>query len=310
MYIPLGSQEKLDYDEDQDGSSLAGISLRSPRECFQRRWRGCAFAIANILFFCISISTLIAAILLSERDRHSLYTTSLNPLLKKTSYFCKSSFLLQCLHRLTSTAPLFDRLPVALLIEHNNNTLYNRNIYSSLPSPSVDAAWDTLSQIRLTTVSTADIVTLGKDPSLTVRSPHDPDAHVVMVTVNHQLHCLNSLRKNLFPAYYFPNGSSAPLHTDHLLHCLELLRHTLTCNANLDLITYNWMEIQSDPVPDFNVNMVCRDWEGLTAWQDQMAIDMAEWPWQRQGGERNVSAPWQWWELWRNMHPEDTQQPR
>jgi len=139
---------------------------------------------------------------------------------------------------------------------------------------------------------------LGKDPEYVVHAPGDRDAHLAMTTVNHQIHCLATLRRNFFFSRLYPNGSSSLIHWDHLYHCLDLLLQTLQCNANVDLITYNWMEEIDIAQPDFNVKMVCRDWSALKKYQNENELD----PWESVGGwkrpedgnYRNVTLPWQW----------------
>lgn len=149
------------------------------------------------------------------------------------------------------------------------------------------------------TISSEDIRKIGKDPSLTVHEPGNTDAHLVLPSVNHQLHCLNGLRKNIFADYYYPGGSEEPLHWDHLYHCLDLVLQALQCNSNVDLITYNWMELVETPQPDFTMNMVCRDWSALKRWQDEFQLDEYETVggWKREDGDKNVSVPWQWRKL-------------
>jgi hypothetical protein len=120
-------------------------------------------------------------------------------------------------------------------------------------------------------VTTDDILRAGKDPAYTVQHPNNPDAYMVMMNVNHQLHCLNSIRKNLHPEYYYPEGTNSTLHNDHLYHCIHLIMQAMTCNSDLDIITFNWMEEINTPVPDFSVNKVCRNFRRLKSEQD------AEW---------------------------------
>jgi len=44
------------------------------------------------------------------------------------------------------------------------------------------------------------------------------------------------------------------------------------CSASVDLIPYNWMEIQADPVPDFVAKGKCRDFGALKRWQMETGI--------------------------------------
>ncbi|RFU34064.1 hypothetical protein B7463_g2296, partial [Scytalidium lignicola] len=163
--------------------------------------------------------------------------------------------------------------PFATPTEHIfiDNELFGNSIFRELPSPEVDAAWAAITRMGVTAVTKSDIVRAGKDPAYVVKHPKDPDAYMVMINVNHQLHCLNSIRKAMHPDYYYPDGVDSPLYHDHLYHCVHLILQVLTCNSDLDLVTFNWVEQIDTPQPDFSVNKVCRNFERLKSAQD------AEW---------------------------------
>jgi hypothetical protein len=112
---------------------------------------------------------------------------------------------------------------------------------------------------RFSTITSADVRCIGKDPSLTVHLPHNPDAHIILPTVVHQIHCLDSIRKMVFHDHYFPHGSNSPLHWDHLQHCIGLVLDGLRCASSVDPIVMNWMQDQEGPVLDFDISMKCRD---------------------------------------------------
>lgn len=50
-------------------------------------------------------------------------------------------------------------------------------------------------------------------------------------------------------------------------HCVEILEENLVCNANLDVVTFNWKETQDRPFPDFSANKKCTNAEILVDWQ-------------------------------------------
>ncbi|KAH8665683.1 hypothetical protein BGZ61DRAFT_366243, partial [Ilyonectria robusta] len=55
-------------------------------------------------------------------------------------------------------------------------------------------------------------------------------------------------------------------------HCTDILMQHLMCNGNLDIITFNWVETQSNPFPDFAVNHQCRDFDAIYEWQDKHSV--------------------------------------
>ena len=142
------------------------------------------------------------------------------------------------------------------------------------PSPDVDAAWDRISDVQAILVTSADVRRLGKDPGKTVRAPeswgYGPDAHWAEINVFHEVHCLNSIRQALYPEYYRgKDNDTNPLAWGHITHCLHNLVQSLMCSASADIVTYNWVEGKAKPVPDFNINRQCRDFESLLRWQNE-----------------------------------------
>ncbi len=150
------------------------------------------------------------------------------------------------------------------------------SIYRQDPSPEVDAAWERISRFEYQMISSNDVRLLGKDPRTTVKAPeswgYGPDAHIARTEVSHQMHCLNVLRKAMYPDYYPKerNGDPAtlPLWRPHATHCLHILLQHLTCTASVDVVTYNWREMQTHPSPDFSINRQCRGFDAILEWQD------------------------------------------
>ena len=161
----------------------------------------------------------------------------------------------------------------------------NPSIYRQKPSPEVDAAWEQLEYIRAIPISANDVMKLGKDPSLAARFPESmgfgADAYMAQIDVFHQIHCVNQLRtlavKHLNQSAVNLSPSRHRLQELHVSHCSYILLENLMCNANVDLITFNWMETQERPFPDFNINHQCRDFDTVVRWQEENAVSMEEW---------------------------------
>jgi hypothetical protein len=49
----------------------------------------------------------------------------------------------------------------------------------------------------------------------------------------------------------------------HLDHCTDMLRQKLMCDADANVVTYNWIKRHLAPKPNFNVQHQCRDYERL-----------------------------------------------
>lgn len=103
---------------------------------------------------------------------------------------------------------------------------------------------------------------LGEDPELVVKFPPEYEfgdsAYVAQLDIFHQLHCLNLLR-HIAWGEFERDGTTAKwpysdLYWIHIAYCTEVMRENLVCSANLDVITFNWEEMQNLPFTDFNLN--------------------------------------------------------
>lgn len=51
-----------------------------------------------------------------------------------------------------------------------------------------------------------------------------------------------------------------------LAHCIEMLRQVLTCNADVGVIPYAWVEGRDRPYPNFNTRHQCRNADSVVDW--------------------------------------------
>lgn len=94
------------------------------------------------------------------------------------------------------------------------------------------------------------------------------------------MHCLNQLRKLIYPVYYNYSINTvhhADLWYVHLNHCVDVLAQNLMCTGNTDLYTLNWMDTQGYPFPDFNINHQRRDFDALVGWRKNKGVDLDKW---------------------------------
>ncbi|RAK95939.1 oxidase ustYa family protein [Aspergillus ibericus CBS 121593] len=226
----------------------------------------------NLLVLVCSVITLFVTVTL--RSRPAL-DSERNALLKQTSAY----------------SPLLDEFDIPLKHVHSKTNFFdNSSIFSQLPSPEVDAAWEEITPLRRVYLTTEQVIKLGKDPSLTVRAKDHPDLHIGILNGMHELHCLNLIRQNLHRDYYWPDGIRHPAHWLHLYHCVNVVLNALTCAGNMDVVTFNWMETQEFPFFDFGINRVCRDWDRILEWQTNN-LETATADSFRLGGEKEIPAP-------------------
>ena len=149
------------------------------------------------------------------------------------------------------------------------------DIFRALPSPEVDAAWHKIATPTWLTITESEVRSLNRDPTQLVRAPEDwgygPDRYIAMMDLNHQLHCVNQLRKAAFRDEY-PIDSRPDFQREHWMHCVHILYQNVLCTGSTELITYNWRQTQQYPVPDFDVGKMCRNTDALLAYQEREMV--------------------------------------
>ncbi|KAF2035915.1 hypothetical protein EK21DRAFT_14392, partial [Setomelanomma holmii] len=154
-------------------------------------------------------------------------------------------------------------------------------IYRQLPSPAVDAAWDKLTEHGFTHVGGDQALKMGWDLSTTAKMPASfglgPETYYAGETdMIHKMHCLNMVRKDVFFKYYwgemYPDGEPSERHKIHTSHCLYIVLQSLMCDAHTDLIPHVYLEDYPVPVPDFQINRKCGNFEGVKQWEAEHSI--------------------------------------
>ena len=68
-------------------------------------------------------------------------------------------------------------------------------------------------------------------------------------------------------------GTRPALLTKIVDHCADLLRQKFMCDADMTLITYNWITNHYGPHPNFNVQHKCRNFDAAKQWTMQHRIN-------------------------------------
>ncbi|RGP79544.1 tat pathway signal sequence [Fusarium longipes] len=162
---------------------------------------------------------------------------------------------------------------------------YKPSIARQMPNKKADRAWLEYEWDRVIPVTADDIRKMGKDPSTVAKLENEiyglgDDAYATIFDVYHQLHCLNRLRRQLYPDRYddkedkhFLNAVKG-MNEIHMNHCVDLLFQTIRCSGNLNLITMHWVEQEPWPFPDMSVNRQCIDFDQLTEWRLKNSVDL------------------------------------
>lgn len=201
-----------------------------------------------------------------------------------------------------NTAPIFDEVDLTPKLQMINGAVRDNNsIYRQDPSPEVDAEWDRISTegYEVIGVTPADVSLSGKTPLNTLKAPLSwhlgPDTYIVQIEAFHQvvvlrslskrqdphciqIHCLNELRKEIHYDYYYGGKPTNAIHREHKTHCIHILLQNLMCNADVGIITHNWVhnehiqEPKDRIMPDFNTGKMCRNFGALLDWATENGI--------------------------------------
>jgi hypothetical protein len=63
-----------------------------------------------------------------------------------------------------------------------------------------------------------------------------------------------------------------PVHKAHRLHCIGALLEHLTCQPSMNIVTFDWVETQHNPFPDFSIERKCVNWGAVGEWAERVGI--------------------------------------
>lgn len=108
---------------------------------------------------------------------------------------------------------------------------------------------------------------------------HGPDAYFAQVDIFHIVHCLNEVRKEMWPEYYYDQPSDRS-RREFKAHCMHILLQNLLCTADVGIISHNWVhnerfsKSKTMPFPDYNLVKKCRNFDALLEWTiDRRVLD-------------------------------------
>ncbi|KAK7691291.1 hypothetical protein QCA50_004685 [Cerrena zonata] len=150
-------------------------------------------------------------------------------------------------------------------------------MYQGEPSDTVDKAWEDLyNDFGVSKIPKAQALQL---PNKTVSIPGDEDNYIVALSVFHQLHCLNMIRRALRAGYYRDPATGAiggvlpedlPEHIDH---CVDNIRQALMCSADISSIVWQWSDAQSTAVPRMDTVHSCKNFDKVVEWAKAHKIE-------------------------------------
>ncbi|KAE9395136.1 hypothetical protein BT96DRAFT_862126 [Gymnopus androsaceus JB14] len=141
--------------------------------------------------------------------------------------------------------------------------------YQVEPSEALDEKWHDLFRYGISRIPASEAEKLLHK---TVPIPGDEEHYIVSLDVFHQLHCLNVIRKQLYPDYYTPEP------TVHVDHCVDMLRQALSCNVDITPIPWKWSRSEQATLPVMDGTHQCVDFENIQKWayDNRMTADFDE----------------------------------
>lgn len=122
-------------------------------------------------------------------------------------------------------------------------------------------------------VSQIDAVMACKLPNATTPFNEDPSHYIVTLDVFHQLHCLNMMRKLVYPDAYPKDLTSGSAESNdtvvHFEHCYEQLRQSLQCHSDVSTIFWEWSERRQRYLGNAHTTHTCRNFEKIRQWGNE-----------------------------------------
>ncbi|KJK79843.1 hypothetical protein H634G_04082 [Metarhizium anisopliae BRIP 53293] len=145
-------------------------------------------------------------------------------------------------------------------------------------STAADDAWKALyprTVVRIPKSSADQLV------NQTIPLNGDEDHFPVLISVFHEMHCLDSIRHIYFGHTkgfdQNPVINEAILAPEHIDHCFDSLRQTLMCGGDVAPMPYKWVEERKKALGHLDVQHTCRDYEALLEWAARPEHDITGW---------------------------------
>jgi len=130
------------------------------------------------------------------------------------------------------------------------------------PSPEVDAAWHELTQGRYFLLSDDEAEAAYGDETSKYWNELE-GGYMTGLDVLHSLHCLDQLRRSLYPKVYPMDPQHGQM---HMAHCVDHLRQLVMCHVDLTPIPTQWFPGISQPYINSSREHTCRDFWMVRDW--------------------------------------------
>ncbi|KAI1108383.1 hypothetical protein F5Y14DRAFT_459724 [Nemania sp. NC0429] len=225
-----------------------------------------------------------------------IFPWALLALVSSVSLFClyaRHPGEIGCARMLSAASPALESSAIQYYDATFHNAFGLETEYQGPPTPELELRWATLWMRGMIEVPKNMIEKLNKSTeNLKPVVSDDPNrGYAAVLEVFHHLHCLNQIRQYTWKDQYATHMSEwvreHPLIIDldvtnpqsdmdrkHVDHCIEALRLQLMCAADVTPVL-----LQPDPdlgvKADFDVHHRCRNWDLITHWQHNNAIELS-----------------------------------
>ncbi|KAJ6604236.1 hypothetical protein DFH09DRAFT_1122035 [Mycena vulgaris] len=146
-------------------------------------------------------------------------------------------------------------------------------IYDQQPSDEVDKAWAALYEFAYSKIPRNQAIRLANKTYPILGDK--PTTYMLALDVFHELHCLDEIRKAMYPDYY--PGLKTGVGSSHMHHCLSSLRQSIMCTSDISTIVWQWSEKSQAAKERSDILHTCRDFSKLQAWgKEHFAGDMQD----------------------------------
>ncbi|RDW82687.1 hypothetical protein BP6252_03799 [Coleophoma cylindrospora] len=184
--------------------------------------------------------------------------------------------------------------PAQDLVEYETVTfpesMWEKSVYMSrehdgIPDDITDIMWNQLYHFgNLNWITSQEAARI---PNRTIAVPGEENKYLMELDVFHQLHCLNTLRKTLWPqryeGHFFDwigsdgerNYTSGQAH--HYDHCIESLRLSIMCHSDIAAVYWDYEPERGIPLPQETEPHTCRNFEKIREWALGREVESIKW---------------------------------
>ncbi|KAK6535734.1 hypothetical protein TWF694_002182 [Orbilia ellipsospora] len=147
--------------------------------------------------------------------------------------------------------------------------------YTGYPDSEINGRWKQLYRVGNSRISKSEAAQL---PNKTIAATAGSDDYLVVISVFHDLHCLDRIRQSLWyfyddqwnatynpftverPETYKPRGLNGIIHLDH---CINIIRQSIQCFSDVTPYVFQWSPTAQAVHAYANVIHTCRNFEAV-----------------------------------------------